>query len=142
MHWFVIRILNSGTSFSTPCVAAAAAMQLLVRPSLTPAQVERRLEKSVKNFQSNPDHYYGSGILDLTKDLGENSYVQSVISEIDNIPQEITLDAQDYVESARESYNALMDTETGLVTNYNELLKAEKKKLCHTVHLAHVGEAV
>jgi len=56
---------KTGTSFSAPCVSAAAAMLLLNNRSLKPAEVEKLLEQNVKNFSGSVAHYYGTGILDL-----------------------------------------------------------------------------
>ncbi len=56
---------KTGTSFSAPCVSAAAAMLLLNNRSLKPAEIEKLLEQNVKSFSGSVAHYYGTGILEL-----------------------------------------------------------------------------
>ena len=54
----------SGTSFAAPCIAAAAAMQLLLKPGMKPADVENYFEKScVKSIRASVSENYGAGIL-------------------------------------------------------------------------------
>ena len=61
--------LCNGSSFSAPCVCAAAAMVKLVETSLSPSALESRLESYVKPIEDSSGRNYGSGILDLTKGI-------------------------------------------------------------------------
>lgn len=56
----------SGTSFSAPMVAAAAALVRSVNPTLTPAQVEDLLERTVRVPSRWPATGYGAGVLDVS----------------------------------------------------------------------------
>jgi thermitase len=59
---------SSGTSFSAPYVAAAAAMVISVNPDLTPTQVQQVLEESATDLGTEgKDPYYGSGLLNAAK---------------------------------------------------------------------------
>ena len=58
---------NSGTSFSAPHVAAAAAMLKLYDPSLSSAEIEMELESHVNPLNGTSGRNYGSGIIDLTQ---------------------------------------------------------------------------
>jgi hypothetical protein len=58
--------LNSGTSFSTPMVAAAAALLTQERPGLTARQIGRLLTASATDLgRRGRDALYGEGLLDL-----------------------------------------------------------------------------
>jgi serine protease AprX len=67
---------GSGTSFSCPLLAGAAALILQVDPSLTPMQLSALL-KSTASRSNNPDNLYGWGII--------NTYaaVQSLVTNVD-----------------------------------------------------------
>lgn len=54
---------GSGTSYSCPILAGAAALLLEVDPSLTPMQLSTLL-KSTASQSNNPDNLYGWGIID------------------------------------------------------------------------------
>jgi type VII secretion-associated serine protease mycosin len=59
---------SSGTSFSAPYVAAAAALVLSVNPKLSPAQVQAVLEETATDLgEEGKDVYYGAGLLDVAK---------------------------------------------------------------------------
>lgn len=59
--------LMSGTSMAAPHVTAAAAMLLLERPSLTPAEIEDTLKEEASDLgDTGWDRYYGSGMLNLS----------------------------------------------------------------------------
>ncbi|MCP4702971.1 MAG: S8 family serine peptidase, partial [candidate division Zixibacteria bacterium] len=55
---------SSGTSFSTPLVAGAAAVLLSANPTLTVPQIRRAL-KETAHKSSSPDNNYGWGIIDI-----------------------------------------------------------------------------
>ncbi|MFZ5979280.1 MAG: S8 family serine peptidase [Candidatus Zixiibacteriota bacterium] len=55
---------KSGTSFSCPIVAGAAAVLLSARPDLTPWQIRKILMKSADRADA-PDNNYGWGIIDV-----------------------------------------------------------------------------
>jgi len=57
-------IYSSGTSFSTPLIAGAAAVLLSANPTLTVPQIRRAL-KETAHQSSNPDNNYGWGIIDI-----------------------------------------------------------------------------
>ena len=59
----------NGSSFSAPCVCAAAAMLKAVEASLSPFDVEKRLETYVKPINDSSGRKYGTGILDMTKGI-------------------------------------------------------------------------
>jgi len=57
---------QDGTSFSSPLVAAAAALLLRYEPGLTPAQVAKALTASARNVGApGKDNYTGAGLLDV-----------------------------------------------------------------------------
>ena len=62
---------GSGTSFSTPLVAGAAALLLEIHPDWTPAQVRAALLSTASRSQA-PDNDFGWGIVDaaLAADIG------------------------------------------------------------------------
>ena len=62
---------GSGTSFSTPLVAGAAALLLEIHPDWTPAQVRAALLSTASRSQT-PDNDFGWGIVDaaLAADIG------------------------------------------------------------------------
>jgi subtilisin family serine protease len=78
---------GSGTSWSCPMVAGAAALLLEADPSLTPMQLAA-LMKSTASKSTNPDNLYGWGII--------NTYaaLQSLLTNADNtnkVPEDFYL---------------------------------------------------
>lgn len=62
---------TSGTSFSAPLIAGAAALVWAKEPDLTPQQLVQKLKDTAMPFtQSVPAGKFGSGILDVYKALG------------------------------------------------------------------------
>ena len=62
---------GSGTSFSSPMVAAVAALVRNKYPSYTPAQVEARLKSTARDAGPRGiDPFYGAGVLDAANALG------------------------------------------------------------------------
>ena len=118
---------NGGTSFSAPCVAAAAAMLRLENKSLTPAQVEKLIRRRyVKSFATTPEHFYGVGILDMSKGEPEN-YAQKVFSDIASLPANITIYDEYKVVFVQKEYDSLTSEEQNAVTNYSRLTNAENE---------------
>jgi subtilisin family serine protease len=62
---------GSGTSFSQPLVAGAAALVIEAHPEWTPYQVREALKMS-GDRASNPDNNYGWGIIDVDAAIGMN----------------------------------------------------------------------
>jgi len=58
-------IYSSGTSFSTPLVAGAAAVLLSANPTFTAYQIRRALMETADQ-SSSPDNNYGWGIIDIS----------------------------------------------------------------------------
>jgi subtilisin len=56
----------TGTSFATPLVAGAMALWLSAQPSLTPAQLQQRLEENARPLPFPPQEV-GKGMLDLSQ---------------------------------------------------------------------------
>lgn len=119
----------NGTSFSAPCVAAAAAMLKLKSPTLSPSEIESLLEGSVKRIINPYNRKYGSGILDLASLIPTEYYSQSnvVTNEINNLSSEITLKDQSEVETVRDHFNMLPTIQKRHVNNYSKLTNAETK---------------
>ncbi|HEY6435504.1 MAG TPA: S8 family serine peptidase, partial [Ignavibacteriaceae bacterium] len=71
---------GSGTSWSCPLAAGAAALLLQVSPSLNPMQLVSVL-KNTSSRSSNPDNLYGWGII--------NTYaaVQSLLTDVNNLTE-------------------------------------------------------
>lgn len=64
-------IINSGTSFSSPMVAAAAALLLEKSPSLSVTQVRTQLQNTARDIGSRgKDTKFGYGLLDVGRALG------------------------------------------------------------------------
>jgi type VII secretion-associated serine protease mycosin len=60
--------ISSGTSFSAPYVAGAAALLLSINPDLTPAQVKSLLERTAQDLGTRGrDDYFGYGRLNIGK---------------------------------------------------------------------------
>jgi serine protease len=60
----------TGTSMATPHVAAAAALLLSVKPSLSPAQIQALLEETAHDLGSAGfDQYYGHGLINIKEAL-------------------------------------------------------------------------
>jgi len=58
----------SGTSMSAPHISALAAMLLIENPSLTPAQVEKKIKSYAKDLGDDGwDKYYGHGYPDMSE---------------------------------------------------------------------------
>ncbi len=71
--------VGSGTSFSTPLTAGVAALVLSAHPTLTPMQVRDRLTSTARalydssnGIVSQPNNFFGWGILDALKAVGFN----------------------------------------------------------------------
>lgn len=63
-------IISSGTSFSSPMVAAVAALLLQQDPAKTPAQVRDRLESTARDLGSTgKDNQYGFGLVNIAAAL-------------------------------------------------------------------------
>lgn len=127
--------MNSGTSFSAPHVAAAAAMLKLYDPSLSPAEIEMELESHVNPLNGTLGRNYGSGIIDLTQFIPQeylDAYdqyiadIEAVIAKINALPETIALDDKADVEDARSAYDALTDDQKSRVTNLSVLEAAEE----------------
>lgn len=59
-------VIGSGTSFAAPIVSGAAALVLARTPTLSPADVERRLVSTTRDAGPRGyDPYYGAGLLDV-----------------------------------------------------------------------------
>jgi len=128
---------NSGTSFSAPHVAAAAAMLKLYDPSLSPAEIEMELESHVNPLNGTSGRNYGSGIIDLTQFIPQeylDAYDQyivdkeaadAVIDKIKALPETVTLSDKTDVEEVRSAYDMLTDDQKSLVTNLSALTNAE-----------------
>jgi hypothetical protein len=68
---------GSGTSWSCPMVAGAAALLLEVDPSLTPMEL-RDLLRNTASQSSNPDNLYGWGVINT------HAAVQSLLTSVDD----------------------------------------------------------
>ena len=65
-------VAPSGTSFSSPIVAGAAAVLVAADPSLTPLQVETLLKETALDLSGQGrDDYYGYGLIQLDKALAQ-----------------------------------------------------------------------
>ncbi|MBI4836607.1 MAG: S8 family serine peptidase [Candidatus Abawacabacteria bacterium] len=63
-------IISSGTSFSSPMVAAAVALLIEQNPALTPAQIRARLEQTARDLgTTGKDSNFGYGLLDVQNAL-------------------------------------------------------------------------
>lgn len=63
-------IISSGTSFSSPMVAAAAALVIQQNPNLTVAQVRTRLQQTARDLGTEgKDTQFGYGLLDISAAL-------------------------------------------------------------------------
>ena len=125
---------NSGTSFSAPHVAAAAAMLKLYDPSLSPAEIEMELESHVNPLNGTSGRNFGSGIIDLTQFIPQeylDAYdqyiadIEAVIAKINALPERITLRDKTDVEEARSAYDMLTDDQKSQITNLSVLADAE-----------------
>ncbi|MCK4640576.1 MAG: S8 family peptidase [Candidatus Marinimicrobia bacterium] len=65
---------RSGTSFSTPLIAGAAALVMEKHPELSPAQITVRL-KQYASFADTPDNRYGWGIPDVYRSVFETGLI-------------------------------------------------------------------
>jgi hypothetical protein len=87
-NWFTSCYSDngSGTSWSCPMVAGAAALLLQVDPSLTPMEL-RNLLRNTASQSNNPDNLYGWGII--------NTYaaVQSLLTSVDDneVPEDFVI---------------------------------------------------
>ncbi|MDP4191181.1 MAG: S8 family serine peptidase [Bacteroidota bacterium] len=85
-------VSGSGTSFSCPLTAGVAALLLSADPKATPVQIRDALRNSGSN-KSNPDRFYGWGIIDAKKAL---DYVLSLATDVsdkkNNIPNSFVLE--------------------------------------------------
>lgn len=64
-------------------------------------------------------------IVELDAEAQEQAKINSVITAIDAIPEQLTLNDKAAVEAAREAYDALTTAQKAKVINYNDLTNAE-----------------
>ncbi|MBT8377797.1 MAG: S8 family peptidase [Ignavibacteria bacterium] len=87
-NWFTNCYSNngSGTSWSCPMLAGAAALLLELDPSLTPMEL-RDVLRNTASRSTNPDNLYGWGIINT------NAAVQSLLTSVDNqnVPENFVL---------------------------------------------------
>lgn len=77
--------LDSGTSFSTPQVAAAAALLISRFPSITPGQVKYVLEKSARDLGvAGRDDTFGWGMLDMSAALVNANTILATLPAADS----------------------------------------------------------
>ncbi len=79
-------VYSSGTSFSCPLAAGAAALLLNARPELTPIQVQEALKNTASQAQA-PDNYLGWGIIDVEAALEYVDSVSGIDPKISALPQ-------------------------------------------------------
>lgn len=60
-----------------------------------------------------------------TADLADVAAANEVVDLIDKLPENVTLEDKDTVETVRQAYEALSAKQKQLVSNYNDLVKAE-----------------
>lgn len=92
-NWFAnCYSTGSGTSFSCPLIAGAAALLLQVDPNLTPMQLATLL-KSTASQSNNPNNLYGWGIINtyaavqqLITDTGKNPVIPENFYLFQNYP--------------------------------------------------------
>lgn len=121
-------VTKNGTSFSAPCVSAAAAMLILNNSTLNPIELERLIKFNyVNEFSTSGSRYYGTGILNMYPSVQERTYVENVVSSINKIPDRITLYDSGTIFAARKKYDSLTDTEKENITNYTRLTDAENQ---------------
>lgn len=78
-----------------------------LRPAVSNSETLTKAEQALAQFQT------------------DTQAAEQVITKITNLPAAITLESKGAVEDARAAYNALTDAQKKLVTNYEDLKKAE-----------------
>lgn len=74
---------QSGTSFSTPIVAATASLMLAKNPNLTPLQIEDILSKTATEmYDPGWDAKSGAGLLNATQALGAQPSTDTIVAKI------------------------------------------------------------
>ncbi len=83
-------VYASGTSFSCPTAAGAAALLLCAHPELTPFQIHDALRQTASQANA-PDNLLGWGIIDIAGALDYIDAASTMISGQGQTPQTITL---------------------------------------------------
>jgi subtilisin family serine protease len=84
MYW-----RTTGTSVATPLVGGAAALLLQADPDMTPARIIDALRRTA-NRATNPDNYYGWGIIDAYAARWGVSTPELSVSSVQNYPNPFT----------------------------------------------------
>ena len=101
-------------------------MLKLKNPTLSPADVESKLEQCVRGINDSSGKNFGSGILDLTSLIPAEYFdqINDVKVNINNLPSVISLKVQSSVEAVRTHYDTLSTIQKRYVDNASKLTSA------------------